>query len=135
MIDLDAFEAELRACIGIPWRHIGRKGMGYGHQTGLDCVGLLIRAAAAAGRVIEDIPHYSREPDGTLEAKITERLGQPCGPGPERVVLIRMVRRPSHVGYITREGTLIHAYNGGSRVVCEHPLALWADRIVKGWKL
>lgn len=135
MIDLDVLEAELRACIGIRWRHIGRQGLPYGHQTGLDCVGLLLRAAAAAGRVIEDIPHYSREPDGTLEAKITERMGQPCAPGPGCVVLIRMVRQPSHVGYITREGTLIHAYNGGTGVVCEHPLALWSDRIVKGWAL
>lgn len=135
MIDLDVFEAELRACIGIRWRHIGRQGLPYGHQTGLDCVGLLIRAAAAAGRVIDDIPSYSRQPDGTLEAKITERLGQPVAPGPGCVVLIRMVRLPSHVGYITRAGTLIHSYNGGDGVVCEHPLALWFDRIVKGWAL
>lgn len=135
MIDLDAFEAELRACIGIPWRHIGRKGLPYGHQTGLDCVGLMIRAAAAGGRVIDDIPVYSRQPDGSLEAKITERLGSPVTPGPGCVVLINMVHLPSHVGYITRAGTLIHAYNGGTGVVCEHPLALWANRIVKGWKI
>lgn len=135
MIDLDAFETELRACIGIPWRHIGRKGLPYGHQTGLDCVGLMIRAAAAGGRVIDDIPVYSRQPDGSLESKITERLGHPCVPGPGCVVLIRMVSLPSHVGYITREGTLIHAYNGGTGDVCEHPLALWANRIVKGWAL
>lgn len=135
MIDLDAFEAELRACIGIPWRHIGRKGLPYGHQTGLDCVGLLIRAAAAGGRVIDDIPVYSRQPDGSLEAKITERLGSPVAPEPGCVVLINMVRLPSHVGYITRAGTLTHAYNGGTGVVCEHPLALWANRIVKGWAL
>ena len=135
MIDLDVFEAELRACIGVPWRHIGRQGLPYGHQTGLDCVGLLIRAAAAAGRVIDDIPVYSRQPDGTLEAKITERLGQPVAPAPGCVVLIRMVRQPSHVGYITRAGTLIHAYNGGTRDVCEHPIGLWSDRIVKGWAL
>lgn len=135
MIDLDVFESELRACLGIRWRHMGRQGMGYGHQTGVDCVGLLLRAAAVAGRTIEDIPHYSREPDGTLEAKITERLGSPVTPGPGCVVLINMVRLPSHVGYITRADTLIHAYNGGTGVVCEHPLALWADRIVKGWAL
>ena len=133
--ELAAWEAELRACIGVPWRHMGRQGCGYGHQTGLDCVGLLVRAAKAVGREVRDLEAYAREPDGTLQARLTEHLGAPCEPGSGCIVLMRLPREPSHVGYITSAGTLIHGYNGGSRVVVEHPLGLWADRIVAGWAL
>lgn len=134
--EIDRWESELRACIGIPWRHMGRKGLPYGHQTGLDCVGLLIRGAHAVGRHVRDLGTYSREPDGTLAARLDAHLGDgglPAEPG--SIVLIRMVGQPSHVGYITLEGTLIHAYNGGSGVVCEHPLGMWDKRIVRGWRV
>lgn len=127
------FERELRACIGIPWRHMGRAGLPYGHQTGLDCVGLLIRAARAVGREVDEPATYTREPDGTLRARLVVHLGAPSDSG-AGVVLIRF-RKESHVGYITRAETLIHAYNGGARCVVEHPLGLWADRIVARWAL
>ena len=130
----NAWEAELRACIGIPWRLLGRAGLPYGLQSVLDCVGLLVRGATAVGRPVDDLEVYAREPDGTLEDRLREHLGEPCEPGPGCIVLIRF-REPQHVAYVTQAGTLIHAYNGGTRVVVEHPLDLWADRIVMGWKL
>ena len=130
-----AFEAELRACIGTPWRHMGRPGCGYGHQTGLDCVGLLVRAALSVGRDPSDLELYGRAPDGTLESILTERLGEPCAPSPGCIVLLRLPREPSHVGYITEAGTLLHAYNGGNRCVVEHPMGMWQKRIVRGWRV
>lgn len=128
------WEAELRACIGLPWRHMGRAGLPYGHQTGLDCVGLLVRAARAVGRTVDDLEHYAREPDGSLQQRLQAHLGPPGAIVPGSIVLIRF-RQPQHVGYITQASTVIHAYNGGDRVVVEHPLGLWADRIVAGWRL
>lgn len=127
------FERELRACIGIPWRHMGRAGLPYGHQTGLDCVGLLIRAAHAVGRDVDEPATYTREPDGTLRERLVAHLGAPSNSG-AGIVLIRF-RKDAHVGYITEAGTLIHAYNGGGRCVVEHPMGLWADRIVARWAL
>ena len=134
--EVDAWEAELRSCIGIKWRHMGRCGLPYGHQTGLDCVGLLIRGAAAVGRNVDDLSVYAYEPDGTLETRLCAHLGEGSADiAPAMIVLIRMVGLPSHVGYVTKDGTLIHAYNGGTGVVVEHPLGMWSKRIVRGWKI
>lgn len=134
--ELGAFERELRACIGIPWRHMGRQGLSYGHQTGLDCVGLLIRAGRAVGRAVAEPASYSREPDGTLRARLVAHLGPPAAP-PDAIGCVALIRfrAESHVGYITQDHTLIHAYNGGERCVVEHPLGLWGRRIVARWAL
>lgn len=134
-VELALWEAELRACIGIPWRHMGRQGLPYGHQTGLDCVGLLMRGAYACGRPVQDMECYEGEPDGSLYGRIVSHVGSPCAPDRGCIVLMRILREPHHVGYITMSGSLIHAYNGGSGVVVEHPFATWANRIVSAWRL
>lgn len=134
--ELDIWEAELRSCIGIRWRHMGRKGLPYGHQTGLDCVGLMVRGAQAVGRPVQDLESYSRDPDGTLQSRLDAHLGDGKLPAENAsIVLIAMVGHPSHVAYISRAGTIIHAYNGGTGTVCEHPLGLWTKRILRGWCL
>lgn len=132
--ELDAWEASLRACVGIRWRHRGRLGMGYGHQSGLDCVGLLLRAAQDIGRQVPDVPLYGRDPDGTLESQLTARLGAPSPLRPASVVMLRLPREPSHVGYVARNGNLIHCYY--STGVTEHPLDDgWRRRIVRSWSV
>ena len=71
------FEATLRAQLGTAWRHMGRKGCGYGHQTGLDCVGLAIVGALAIGRPVADLEATARaRTDGSKPAspRISARL-------------------------------------------------------------
>lgn len=133
----ETFEAALRSRMGVRWRHMGRAGCGYGHQTGLDCVGLLVFGALAVGRTVADPDHYERNPDGTLEARITEHLGQPADSlGPGHIVLLRLPRLPRHVGYVTQAMTLIHSYAGGDRCVIETSLDEgWRNRIVRSWAL
>lgn len=130
------FEASLRACLGMQWRHMGRAGCGYGHQTGLDCVGLAIVGALAVGRPVRDLEAYSRAPDGQLADRITEHLGNPvAGIGPRRLVLMNL-GQPRHVGYVSDAGTLIHARRGAGGGVVEHILdAQWRSTIVRSWSL
>ena len=134
--EASTFEASLRAQLGTAWRHMGRKGCGYGHQTGLDCVGLAILGALAVGRPVRDLEAYSRRPDGTLEARITAHLGTPAsGVGPRRLVLMNL-GQPRHVGYVSDAGTLIHSRRGAGGGVVEHALdARWRDTIVRSWSL
>lgn len=131
-----AFEAELRACVGLPWRHMGRQGCGYGHQTGLDCVGLAIRGLLKIGRSVRDLESYSRAPDGSLESRITAQLGAPVpGIGPRRIALFKL-GKPRHVGYISDAGTLIHSRRGEGGGVVEHALdGFWRGAVVRSWAL
>ena len=134
--EAQAFEAKLRACVGTPWRHMGRKGCGYGHQTGLDCVGLAILGLTAAGRSVADLESYSRAPDGSLESRITAQLGEPApGIGPRRIVLFKL-GKPRHVGYVSDAGTLSHSIRGSGGGVVEVSLdAFWRSAIVRSWAL
>lgn len=50
--------AQARGLIGTPWRHLGRT------ETGLDCIGLVLVAAARAGLVLRDPAPYPRHPQG-----------------------------------------------------------------------
>lgn len=133
----DTFEAALRSRLGVPWRHMGRSGCGYGHQTGLDCVGLLVFAAQSVGRTVADLSHYARDPDGTLEQRITAHLGTPAAAvGAGHIVLLRLPRTPRHVGYITQAMTIIHSYAGGDRCVIETSFDdAWRARVVRSWAL
>lgn len=136
--EAQAFEAALRSKMGTPWRHMGRAGCGYGHQTGLDCAGLIIFAAMSVGRCVLDPESYSRNPDGTLEARITEHLGAPSVvPAAGHLVLLRLPRLPRHVGYVTSSAmTLIHSYSGGRRCVMEHAFdESWRNRVFRSWAL
>lgn len=136
----ETFEAALRSRMGVRWRHMGRAGCGYGHQTGLDCVGLLVFGALSVGRTVADPSHYGTDPDGTLEARITEHLGDPASSvGAGHIVLLRLPRLPRHVGYIAeRDGTLtlIHSYAGGDKCVIETSFdAAWRARVARSWAI
>lgn len=137
--EVSAFEAALRAQLGTPWRHMGRKGCGYGHQTGLDCVGLAVFGAISVGRPVADLETYGRRPDGRLEERITAHLGAPASAvAPGQIVLMQLDNGglPRHVGYISRAGTLIHSRRGTGGGVVEHTLDdYWRSTIVRSWAL
>ena len=52
--------AHARAHLGVPWRHLGRS------SSGLDCIGLVLVAAQAAGVTLPDPAPYAREPSSHL---------------------------------------------------------------------
>jgi len=128
--------AGARACLGIRWRHMGREGLPWGHNDGLDCIGLVMRAVVAAGRPVRDLAAYGRDPDGSLADRITEHLGTPGAFGACSVLLLSFGGPPRHVALLSESDTLIHCYDGGSRKVVEHTFdAKWRARVVAGWQL
>lgn len=126
-----------RDCMGIPWRHMGREGLPWGHDVGLDCIGLVMRAVAAAGRPVCDLAAYGTDPDGTLMQRMDDHLGTPVATyGTACVLLIHFGGAPRHVALISESDTLIHCYNGGPMKVVEHTFdAAWRKRVAAGWQL
>lgn len=123
-----------REYLGVKWRHRGRS------KFGIDCIGLVVHAMAAAGVVMRDRIDYGRTPhqDG-LEKDIHAHFGEPVdGLLPGDVVLMCWdgEDEPSHVGIIggDHEGlTLIHSYS--LVTVVEHGIdEHWARRIIRVYR-
>lgn len=120
--------------LGTPWRHQGRRpGMA------LDCVGLVVCAARAAGWMeIPDRTDYDARPTGTELLEIVRSCCDEVSPRLHRgdVVVLWMLDRthPQHLGIATGDDTLIHSWTGG-RCVTEDPLdPRWRARIHSTWK-
>lgn len=110
-----------RACLGTKFRHQGRL-----PNVGLDCAGLCIVALRGAGVEVRDVRGYGRVPvDGRLKQAIDAQLGLVPVPVADAsagdVVLVRIGVEPSHLGILTGNGYIIHAYERIGRVV-EHRL-------------
>jgi len=126
-----AMVAAARGALGTRWMHQGRL-----PGVGLDCVGLVVVAARAAGIELEHVPDYGRLPDGVrlraaLEARGVRVALAEAQPGD--VALMAFAQWPIHLGlladYPGGGWSLVHAYAGARRVV-EHRLdALWAARV------
>ena len=109
----DAFVAEARALIGVPWRHRGRS------LRGLDCVGLVALAGVAAALPnARDVSGYGREPwDDQLRKGCRERWREPMAePRVGDIAIVRWgVREPSHMAIVGAHPlgglTFIHAHN------------------------
>lgn len=117
-----------RQFLGVRFAHQGRT------LEGLDCLGLLIVTAQAAGLTIEgeevgtlDIPHYGNRPDAQLLRQKLDGHLLPIDRGGVRegdVVLLKVDGLPQHLALITdypMDGELgmIHAY-APARCVVEH---------------
>ena len=142
MPSVDLKLAELRQCIGTPWKHQGRN-----PAVGLDCAGFGAHWLALNGVTVQDRADYGRDPDGSLWEEISRCLGEPIAHGrgcgrkvqPGDVVLVEFTAgSPRHVGVIADaydDLSLIHALSSERKVV-EHTLdARWADRVVAVWRL
>ena len=117
----DDFVGAARDWLGVPWRHLGRT------RAGVDCIGLVLVAAAAAGLEIEDPAPYAREPQGAAlmhgvlahGVRVAEaRAGD--------VLVFRMGLYGGHVGIATTHRTyggpgVLHAY-APHRHVVEQPM-------------
>ena len=135
-----ALVAAARGYLRVPYRHRGR------NRLGLDCAGLLWRAFADVGVVMDDERAYSPQPDGRLRDAVVARLGEPFWKAgdalellaPGDVVTLRWHQHPNHVALVTDYYlgglALIHSYAEAGQVV-EHRLDdQWAARLIEGWR-
>lgn len=126
----DSVIAAARFWLGTPFRHQGRV-----RGVGVDCGGLVVMAARAAGCPVQDHPPgYTRLPDGaSLQRVIEAQCARIDDLEVAAVALMRWEMKPQHVGLVARHGgrwTLIHAFLEARRVV-EHGLTdEWIARLV-----
>ncbi len=132
-----------RAHLGVRFAHQGRHA-----ATGLDCLGLLLVSAEAAGLSLRglcpaslDDRQYGARPDTNyLQAMLGQHLLPVQQPAFGDVLLLRVEGRPQHLALVTdypAEGELgmIHAYAIARRVV-EHRLdAVWRANIAQVYRL
>lgn len=135
--------AEIRALVGVRYRHQGRN-----PATGLDCVGLGLQYAKALGLPLRDRKAYSRHPDGKLRDSICHVMGPPIAQGAgcgalvqegDAVMMEWTPGVPRHVGMISQINGVLHFIHADSsptvRKVVEHRLSDdWRTRIVSVWR-
>lgn len=113
----EAFIEAGRSWLGVPWRHLGRS------RHGVDCIGLVILAAAEAGMPIADPAPYARQPQETALLRGVLAHGRRV---PEAragdVLVFRMGLFGGHVGIATVHPlygvpAVLHAYAPHRKVV------------------
>lgn len=118
-----------RGWLGVRWLHQGR------NRAGVDCVGLLLVAAADVGIELPDMPGYRRSPNPELFVTHIRNNSLPVSaPEPGTFGVFRDGNQPCHVGiFAERDGnlTLIHAYAGTGKVMEELFLHDWPRRLVE----
>ena len=126
----DRFVAAARELVGVPYRHAGR------NEHGVDCGGVIILAARAAGLLPPDWDVLPYSPiidvgmilDGLR--KWCEPVERPGEPEAGDILLMRILRRNQHLAIASGGGSIIHCYTAAGRVV-EHPLTgHWRQAIV-----
>lgn len=131
MVTREAFVAEARKWIDVPWLHQGR------NRYGIDCIGLLIVTAKALGLTEYDAKGYGIAPDAEflkaecdrLMARIPRSDVQPAD-----VYLMRFTRHPQHIGIATDFG-LLHAWAGAGRVTETSMPLSWRSRVVQAYRV
>lgn len=118
-----------RAAIDTPFRHQGRAA-----GSGMDCAGLLVHVAAAAGIPHLDMAAYGRRPKGGMLEQMLDSQ-----PGLRRVfrapqagdlLLMRFTGEPQHLAICAGE-TIIHAWQTVGKVVEHRFTDLWQSRVVR----
>ncbi len=110
-----------RALVGVRWRHMGRD------ENGLDCIGLVLVAAARAGVSLPNPGKYAREPSGDdLRRAIAAHLDPVALPAVRDgdVLLFASGRWGGHVGIASTHpvygvSSVIHAFLPRAGVVEE----------------
>ena len=126
--------AAAREAVDTPFRHQGRI-----PGKGMDCAGLAIHAAQAAGIEVHDETGYPRIPGGgRLEAAFDKQPGFIRVPVASLrdgdILLMTFAGQPQHVGIVAGIN-IIHAYEPTGRVV-EHGLTpAWRRRIVRAYRV
>ena len=125
----NAIIAAARACLGTPFKHLGRV-----PGKALDCAGLAKASAEWAGCAVVDMAVYARTPaNGLLEAMLD---AQPClkrvfrPPQAGDLLLMRFNGDPQHLAICAGE-TIIHAWQTVGKVVEHRFTDLWQSRVVR----
>ncbi|MDR3450734.1 MAG: NlpC/P60 family protein [Alphaproteobacteria bacterium] len=124
--------AASRGCIGTPFHHQGRD-----PANGLDCIGLLIVAARAAGMQVQDRNDYSRRPDGiSLIAALAEHGAVAADEIQAGDILVfRYDRQPQHVALATGADSMIHSFAPAGKVVETDIGPYWRRRLAGIYRL
>lgn len=122
--------AAARSFVGTPFRHGGRA-----PGVGMDCIGVVVCAAAACGLRHRDQSAYSLRPNGQLglelEAQMVLVARSAVMPGD--VLLMAFDEEPHHVA-VTTGATIIHAYAQARKCV-EQPLSdYWRARVRRTYR-
>lgn len=124
---LDFLEAA-RGWSGVRWLHQGR------NRMGVDCVGLLIVAAADLGIEVPDLRGYRRTPDPSIfVTHILENSVPESEPLPGTFGIFRDGTQPCHVGIFGEmhgQVSLVHAYAGTGKVMEEVFAHNWPANLV-----
>lgn len=126
--------AAAREAVGTQFRHQGRT-----VGQGIDCAGLVVHAAQAAGVDVLDQSAYSRRAGGAmLEAALDAQpmLERVAGsPQAGDILLMRFEGGdPCHLS-VCAGSTMIHAW-AIARKVCEHDLSQeWKNRVVRIYRV
>ena len=125
----DSIVTAARACIGTPFRHLGRV-----PGKALDCAGLAKASAEGAGFSVVDMDAYGKTPaNGLLEAMLDR---QAClkrvfrAPQDGDLLLMRFKGEPQHLAICAGE-TIIHSWQTVGKVA-EHVFTdIWKARVVR----
>ena len=115
------FVIAARDWIGVPWRHLGRT------RAGVDCVGLVLLAAAKAGLPVPDPAPYARQPqEAALLRGVLAHGRRVPEARPGDVLVFRMGLYGGHLGIATSHRAyacpgVLHAYAPHKHVV-EQPM-------------
>lgn len=130
---------EARKLLGARWQHQARA------PQAVDCLGLLVLAERATGRVVADRTNYGRIPTRKeLEQGLAAHYGPPVlgerpafsdlQEGDKVLIRLPLSKEANHVGILGSNAnglTLIHAWSGGLCCATEHRLSdPWRLRIV-----
>ena len=98
-----------------------------------DCYGLVMECSRRNGVVVPDFGFSSDQ--ALISAMMGSTMPQwqetPCGPG--AVVLLRVGRYVSHVGYMIDNDQMIHTWDASGGVLIER-IDVWKQRIVGFYK-
>lgn len=124
--------AAARDCLGTPFHHQGRAA-----HMGLDCIGLIVHAARAAGLDVQDTTDYGRTPDSARLVKALAQHGfREAGKiMPGDVLVFRFNREPQHAALAVSSDAMIHAYAPMGRVVEAGLGESWRRRLTGIYRL
>ncbi len=128
----EKFVESAESYVGTRYMHQGRL-----PGVGLDCAGVVVCAARAAGVEVMDVSSYSRNPSGM---QLIAAVGKHCKPvytEPEcgDILAFAWQDEPQHLAVYVGGGYIVHAHVVARKVV-KHVLdKTWTQRIVGAYRL
>lgn len=128
---------ECRRFLGVPFAHQGRL-----PSVGLDCAGLIIAGARAAGRELVDDTAYTKRPDTNVLIRCIRQNGmKPVSLSalqPGDLAVFKFDSNPQHVALVTLVdgggAKIIHAAATNRKVVEHYLSATWRAKLCHAWR-